>query len=288
MDGVTGASGGDATSDEMIQPSFSVIAEAPGVSATEHVPGGEILRRMSSALWPFPFQAGIWGTVAAWVVIVLMVGSLILGILTYVHNRRTEQQKAQARHVRFTSLHWTDESYFGKVHNLSEKSIYDVCPNQSRKWPFRRVVAEECLEQGQRLSAEEIADLKARWDATSGGTMYAWDYESAHLAPEESREVAFRGPKSVTEQYWVTFRDSMGRKWALELDGTEPLPAVDEISNEKYPPRRSFRNPVKYFRHRNSMFHESSMKHMQHETDIRNIHNWANRLGDRDRLPKSE
>ncbi|MGY1875690.1 hypothetical protein [Nocardia gipuzkoensis] len=208
---------------------------------------------MSSALWPFPFQAGIWGTVAAWVVIVLMAGSLILGVLTYFHNRRTEQQKAQARHVRFTSLHWNDDSYFGKVHNLSEKSIYDLCPNQGRKWPFRRVLADVCRTEGKRLSPEEIADLKAKWDSTSGGTVHIWNYESAHIPPNESREVVFHGPKSVTQQYWITFRDSMGHKWALELDSIEPRPAVDEISDEKDPWWRAFQNPVKYFRHRNGM-----------------------------------
>lgn len=208
---------------------------------------------MSSALWPFPFQVGIWGTVAAWIAIIIAVGSLIVAVLSLLHNRRTEQQKTQARHVRFTSLHWTDESYLGKLHNLSDRSIFDACPDQSRKWPFRKVVADECRAQGRLLSAEEIADLKARWDATSGGIMCIWNYESAHVASNESREVAFRGPKSVTEQYWVTFRDSMGRKWALELDGTEPIPAVDEISDQKYPWWRAFRNPLKYIQHRNSL-----------------------------------
>ncbi|KAF0835716.1 hypothetical protein FNL39_11918 [Nocardia caishijiensis] len=201
---------------------------------------------MSSAIWPFPLPVNIFGTVAAWVIVILTVGGVSISGLAYLQNRKENKQKSQARHVRFTSLHWTDNSYHAKVHNLSDRSIYDLHPNQGRKWSLRSVVADECRSRGRQLSDEEIAALKEEWDATSGGTLYIWDYDSAHVGPGETREVEFRGTKKSTERYWISFRDSAGCKWTLELDGTEPESSDDPSGPEQYRWWLIFKNPFKY------------------------------------------
>lgn len=173
-----------------------------------------------SHLWTFPFDPAIWGNVAQWFAVLGTVGSIGTAAFYYVRNLKREEH-AQARHVTFVTDHWTKDMYFAKVHNFSDQSVFAVTPNQARKFSFRTVVADEYLEKGP-LSGEAIESLRKQWENTRGGTMYVQSLESGHIKPGETKEVEFKGPRSSTERYWIEFRDSMARTWALELDKREP------------------------------------------------------------------
>jgi hypothetical protein len=181
-------------------------------------------------LWHFPFWADVWGTVASWFGAVGTVASVATAAFYYVKNQRREE-KAQSRHVTFVSSHWTRHGYHAKVHNFSDESIFDVTPMQGKKFSFREAVANEYREKGP-LSKEAIEDLRERWNNTMGGTMHVQSLESGHVKPGGTKEVVFHGPRSPTENYWIEFRDSMARKWQLELDNREPYRVRDDRDRE--------------------------------------------------------
>lgn len=166
------------------------------------------------------FDVEIWGTVAAWFGALGTVASVGTAAFYYVRNQRREEH-AQARHVTFVHTHWTKDSYSAQVHNFSDQSIFDVTPMQGRKFPFREVAAEEYRKKGP-LSKAEIEELREQWNNTSGGTVQVQSPESGHITSGGMKEIVFKGPRSLTENYWIEFRDSMARTWALELDKREP------------------------------------------------------------------
>ena len=135
-----------------------------------------------------------------------------------------------------------------KSTQFSDESIFDVTPMKGRKFSFREVVANEYREKGA-LSKDEIEDLRERWNNTSGGTVHVQSPESGHVKPGGAKEVVFQGPRSSTEDYWIEFRDSMARKWLLELDNREPQRVRDDRDRE-YKRRDIFLRREAYLQYR--------------------------------------
>lgn len=191
-------------------------------------------------LWTFPFLASVWGTVSSWFGVLGTVASIGTAAFYYVRNQRLEEH-AQARHVTFVDKGWTKDKYDAVVYNLSDESIFDVTPGQQRILRFREV-----LERVGQVPDERVEELRQEWSAASGGTFYVQSDVSGHVKPGESKAVEFRGPKSDVQMYTISFRDSMARRWTLELNDDEPKRDDFTGPESNYRIWHGFAHPIRY------------------------------------------
>lgn len=210
-------------------------------------------------LWTCPFLASVWGTVASWVGVVGTLLSVGSAAFYYIRNQRLEEH-AQARHVTFVDKGWTADKYDAVVYNFSDESIFDVTPSQRRVFRFREV-----LERVGQVSDERVEELRQEWSAASGGTWFVQSDESGHVRPGESKIVEFRGPKSEVQIYTISFRDSMARRWSLELNDDEPRREQLSDPESNYRIWHAFAHPFKYrnFRQKQRSFDRWLDEHAQ-------------------------
>lgn len=179
-------------------------------------------------MWSVPFDPVIWGTVAAWFGALLTVLSAVIALWRYWINLDREEH-AQARHIVFTSKHWTKYTYHALLQNFSDESIFEVEPTQQCIFEFREVLERAYREFGRPLTTEAVEKLRAEWKETPGGTYFVQTPESGHVKAGESKDIKFHGPRSAAQAYSVTFRDSKARKWELQLDCPEPCRVSDDF-----------------------------------------------------------
>lgn len=176
---------------------------------------------MLGELWRFPFEPQVWGNVAEWAGAIGTVSAAFAAVWIYKNSVRREQ-RAQAHHVSFIGGHYDKktDTFHAHVNNFSDQPIFEVTPIQNRK-PFREVIFHE-YEIGRRPTTTQITELRGRWEETRGGTFQVLSVEGGKVKPGETKDVTFKGTRSVAGSYSVQFRDSLGQTWNLELDEGKP------------------------------------------------------------------
>jgi len=184
---------------------------------------------MWGELWEYPFQAEVWGTVAAWAG--SLVSSIAIGAaaLYYIMDRKREN-KAQASRVRFiyddTSMTEDQPALRVVVHNYSGDDIYDISCHWGRL-PFRDVA----LDWHNIMSTqEEKEELYKYWIDLPRHKYISNILKQRRLSAGGNKRFAIdEGPQEYVA-YWVEYYDAVGRRWKLDLNASTPIPIKDKVS----------------------------------------------------------